>query len=119
MPKVSVTIKAGRNQRNYEGDYAFVSLMNEDGNGNRWEQEPVGWKDGLGLFFCGMNALRTVAEQQGEEGFKEAARSAMDVLSLFDPASTDEDKKEKTKKLKSIIDKLGVSPKRGRKKKED
>ena len=33
MPKVSVTVKKGRNQRTYAGDYAFVSLMNEDGVG--------------------------------------------------------------------------------------
>jgi len=109
MPKVSVTLKTNRTQRTYHGDYAYVSVMNEDGVGDRWEQEPVGWKEGLGLFFCGMSALRTVAEQKGKEGFKEAARAAMDVMALFDPASTESDRAAKVEKIAAVLEKLGGS----------
>lgn len=124
MPNVSVTIKTNRAQRTYGGDYAYVSLMNESGAGNRWEQEPVNWKGGLGLFFSGMSALRTVAEQEGDEGFKEAARAAMDTMALFDPSSTKERKEESAKRLGGILEKLvgsvksskGSSKKTGKKK---
>ena len=111
MPNVSVTIKTNRTQRVYKGDFAFVSVMNEDGVGSRWEQEPVGWRGGLGLFFTGMGALRTVAEQKGREGFKEAARAAMDVLAVFDPDCPQKEKVAKARKVAALMSKtLGEDP---------
>jgi len=112
MPKVSVTIVSGGNKRTYAADYAYVGLLNGDGVGSRWEQEPIGWKDGLGLFFSGMHALKAVAEQEGKEGFKEAARAAMNAMSLFDPDLTEEDKQEKVKDLKDLLEKRGVEKER-------
>lgn len=117
MPKVSVTLKTNRTQRTYHGDYAYVSVMNEDGVGDRWEQEPVNWKNGIGLFFCGMGALRTVAEQEGPEGFKEAARAAMDIMGLFDPSLSDEEKREKAKRVEDTLKRMSGSSGKGGKKK--
>jgi hypothetical protein len=118
MPKVSVTISIGQKKRTYTGDYAFVGLLNEDGSGSRWEQEPTGWKDGLGIFFTGMHALKTVAEQEGNEGFKIAARTAMDVLSLFDPEVEAEEKKSTAERLLPFLEKRAKKKSKTSKKEE-
>jgi len=93
-PKVSVTISTNRKSRTYTGDYAYVAVQTEDGKIARWEQEPTGWMDGLGLFYAGLAALRTVAEQQGNMRFHVAARAALDAMQEFDPSRTDEPKKK-------------------------
>lgn len=113
--KVSVTIEHGRNKRKYTGDYVYVGLMNESGSGSRWEQEPKDWKDGLGLFYTGMEAFRILAEQQGEEGFKTLARGVMDLLRAFEPGLQDEEKVKSKKKVIKLLDKV-KEPKKGRRK---
>lgn len=98
MPKVSVTIKNGVNQRNYDGDYVYVAVLNDESGDappmtlvqQRWIQEPSNWSDGIGLFFSALMALRSVAEQSGNEAYKVAARAAMDAMSVYDPERQDE-----------------------------
>ena len=100
--KVETTVGNHRKKRTYQSDYVFVSMLNADGRGNRWEQDPAGWEGGLGLFFSGMAALRAVAEQKGNERFKVAARAALDAMADFDPDNSGGSKKrggvKKTKK---------------------
>jgi hypothetical protein len=96
MPKVSVTIKDGREKRTYEDEYAFVYTVHERCGSpeGRWMQQPQGWKGGMGLFFAGVEALKVVAEQEGSEKFKVAARAALDSINSFAVSQEDTDESE-------------------------
>jgi len=86
MPKVKVEIKDGGNVWRYEGDWILVAMMhdNPDIEPGRWIQRPAGWKDGLGLFHMGVELLRSVAEQAGDQVCIHAARAALDTISTFE-----------------------------------
>ena len=99
-PKVSVTISTNRKSRTYDGDYAYVAVQTADGKIARWEQEPTGWMDGLGLFYAGLAALRTVAEEKGNMRFHVAARAALDAMNEFDPENPGKKKKTRSRKKK-------------------
>lgn len=92
-----VTIAEGEKTRQYQGDYAYVFLMNAEGD-SRWLHAPNGWGDGLGLFFGGVQALKVVAEQTGDERYKLAARAALDAIEAYDPETEEEEKPKKTKR---------------------
>lgn len=83
MAKVKVTIveqlPGGESKRDYEGDFAFVYLLNEDGSG-RWLQSPLNWKNGIGLFFAAVEALMEVSAGKGNELFRLAARKATKLI---------------------------------------
>jgi hypothetical protein len=87
MPKVSVTVKDGRTARTYEDDFAFILTLHESCGSpeGRWYQHPENWKDGMGLFFAGIEALQAVACQEGNERFRVAARAALESLNGFAP----------------------------------
>jgi hypothetical protein len=91
MPKV--TVKDGRESRTYEDEYAFVYVVHDvmDSPEGRWFQSPNGWRNGMGLFFAGIEALKAVAEQKGNEAFKVAARAALDAINGLSPESGEED----------------------------
>jgi hypothetical protein len=111
--KVSVTLGDTRTKREYTADYAFVGLMNEDGVGCRWEQEPIGWKGGLGLFHTGMEAFKVLAEQEGEEGFKTLSRAVMDLLRAFEPGLDIKERVKSRKKVVKLLEKV-KEPKKGK-----
>ena len=96
MPKVSVTVKDGRTTRTYEDEYVFVYAVHDSFGSpeGRWLQQPQGWKDGLGLFFAGIEALKVVAEQEGDERFKVAARAAIDSINSFVDGKENSDESE-------------------------
>ena len=93
--KIKTAIGTTRSSREYTSDYAFLALLNDNEKGERWEQEPANYLGGYGLFKVGLGALRLVAEQEGAEAFKRAARAAMDVMGIMDPALTEEERAEK------------------------
>ena len=107
--KVETSVGNHRKKRSYKSDYVFVSMLNEDGTQSRWEQEPAGWQGGLGLFFSGMAALRAVAEQEGSERFKLAARAALDAMASFDPDGSKSIKKTTNKRVRKTTKKTGGS----------
>jgi len=80
--------------------------MNEDGVGSRWEQEPKGWKDGLGLFHIGMEAFKVIAEQKGNEGFKTLSRTVLDLLGAFEPGISLEEQLKKKENVLKILQKV-------------
>lgn len=85
--KVEMVGKSGK--RSYEGDYAmlFVASKNAAGGVNsRWVQDPANWEGGMGMFLAGIEMLRGVAEDFGDEPFKVAARSALEAVNKLDPS---------------------------------
>lgn len=80
---VDIEIKQGEQSRHYRGDWVFVCIMDE--YGGRWIQQPTKWGNGVALFSAGVEALRAVAEDDGDERFKVAARAALDAISKFNP----------------------------------
>lgn len=81
--KVDIEIKQGEQSRRYRGDWAYVCIMDE--YGGRWMQQPSKWGNGVALFSAGVEALRAVAEDDGDERFKLAARAALDAIAKFNP----------------------------------
>lgn len=84
MPKTEVTIKSNSGKRTYKGDYVYVYIIDENGEG-RWFQEPSNWNDGGGLFFAGVSALRVCAEEKGTKRLSVASRAALDAIAEFSP----------------------------------
>lgn len=117
--KVSVTIENGRTRRTYAGDYAYVGIMNETDTGSRWEQEPKGWKDGLGLFYTGMEAFKVLAEQEGDEGFKTLSRAIMDLLHAFEPGLDPEEQLKSKQRVEKTLAKVKGPKKKGKKVEEE
>jgi len=101
--KVNTSIGTSRQERSYTSDYAFLAILNENENGDRWEQSPAGWKGGYGLFKAGISALRAVAEQEGPEAFKRASRAALDIMSILDPALTEEEKIDRSTRVQEFL----------------
>ena len=96
MSKVSVTVKDGREKRTYEDEYVFVYTVHEKCGSpeGRWMQQPQGWKGGMGLFSAGVEALKVVAEQRGDEAFIVAARAALDSINSVFSGQEDIDESE-------------------------
>jgi hypothetical protein len=79
----NVTVESGSGKRSYKGNYIHITAIDVDKTGSiavRSYDEPVGWEKGMGQFLVAVNALHIVADMQGNEKFKTAARGALDVI---------------------------------------
>jgi len=82
---VSVSIEDGRTKRRYEGDFGLVAVIDEKAGNCRVEQTPSGWQFGTGSFFVAAKILQDIAEQEGDERFRQAARDALAVIERYRP----------------------------------